>query len=105
VLRVLHVGVDRRCDDDDLALARRGRSSVEHADDVVGAWHAHDQDLARAHDAVGCAAIGGACSTAMSIGTRPRDVTVTSCPESMMWRVMGNPIAPKPMNPMFMRLR
>ena len=43
--------------------------------------------------------------TARSIGPRRRDATVTVCPASRRWRVIGSPIAPSPTNPTFMTPR
>src|SRR5580692_9405976 len=37
--------------------------------------------------------------TASSIGPLLREATATSCPALMRWPVIGNPMAPSPMNP------
>ncbi len=42
------------------------------------------------------------CATMASIGPRPREATVTSCPAATRWPAMGRPMAPNPMNPMRM---
>src|SRR5579871_4939132 len=53
--------------------------------------------------AAGPAASRAPAATAASIGWRLRDATVTSWPAARRWRVIGNPIAPSPMNPSSMR--
>ena len=41
-------------------------------------------------------------ATAASTGGRLREATVTSWPAASRFRVMGSPMAPRPMNPIFM---
>ena len=104
VLGPLHVGVDGRAVDDDLARPEGGQHGVDHLDHLGGVGHAEEDDLA------GRRPRRPACRRRWRRGPRPRrSVPGCATPPSpggrprRRWRVMGRPMAPRPTKPSFMR--